>query len=273
VAKSGEHRMLFDLRGRRKRMIQVVYAGLALFMALSLFTVVGPVNLGDLFGGSSSGSSGNPFDSQVQRLERQLRKDPQNQKLLAELTRAGFNAGNAGIQRDASGNPTGITQDAITNFNKSGDAWQRYIKTKPKQPDVPTAQLAAQALLYSAATSSGVDFEPTMKAAAEAQAVYADAKPSLNAYLTLAQFRYFSGDLNGAAQAGRKAVQAAPKSTQPAVRQALTQYRTQGQAIQKQIKAATKFNPNGSGKQALQNPLGNLSGGGTGLSSPGSTAP
>ena len=38
MAKSGEHRMLFDLRGRRKRMIQVVYAGLALFMALSLFT-------------------------------------------------------------------------------------------------------------------------------------------------------------------------------------------------------------------------------------------
>jgi tetratricopeptide (TPR) repeat protein len=259
--------MVFDLRGRRKRVIQVAYAALAIVMALSLFTVVGPVNLGDLFGGSSSSSGSNPFDSQIQRLERQLRKAPKDQKLLAELTRAGFNAGNAAIPRDASGNPTGLTQEAVNDFNKAGDAWQRYLKTKPGKPDTSTAQLAAQALLYSAAASSGIDFEPTVKAAAQAQAIYAAAKPSLNAYITLAQFQYLAGDFAAATQSGSKAVQAAPKSSQPAVKQALAQYKAQGQQIQKQVKAATKFNPNGSGKQALQNPLGNLSGGGSGLSS------
>jgi hypothetical protein len=264
VAKSGEHRMLFDLRGRRKRMIQVVYAGLALFMALSLFTVVGPVNIGDLFGnGTSSTNTSSVFDDQVQRLEHQVKKNPNDPTLLVQLTRTSFNAGNAGIQRDpTSGQLTGIPQSAIVDFNKAGDAWQRYLKTNPSKPDPDAAQLAAQALLYSAATSTAIEFPADIKAAAAAQAVFANAKPSLNAYVTLAQYRYFAGDVAGGEQAGRKAEQAAPKSQQPAVKQAVAQYKAQGAQIQKKIKSSTKFNPNGGGKQALENPLGGLSGGG-----------
>jgi len=272
VAKSGEHRMLFDLRGRRKRMIQVVYAGLALFMALSLFTVVGPVNIGDLFGnGTSSTNTSSVFDDQVQRLEHQVKKNPNDPTLLVQLTRTSFNAGNAGIQRDpTSGQLTGIPQSAIVDFNKAGDAWQRYLKTNPSKPDPDAAQLAAQALLYSAATSTAIEFPPTIKAAAAAQAIFADAKPSLNAYVTLAQYKFFAGDVAGGEQAGRKAEQAAPKSQRPAVKQAVAQYKTQGSQIQKKIKSSTKFNPNGGGKQALENPLGGLSGGGSGA---GATAP
>ena len=44
----GERRMLFDIRGRRKHVVRVVYAILALLMGASLFLVVGPVNLGSL---------------------------------------------------------------------------------------------------------------------------------------------------------------------------------------------------------------------------------
>jgi hypothetical protein len=272
VAKSGEHRMLFDLRGRRKRVIQVAYAGLALVMVLSLFTVVGPVNLGDLFSNSgTSGSSSGVFDDQVQRIERELKKNPNDPTLLAQLTRTSFNAGNAGIQRDPnSGQLISIPQSAIEDFNQAGDAWQRYLKTDPSKPDANAAQLAAQALLYSAATSSGIDFPPKIKAAAAAQAVFADAKPSLNAYLTLAQYRFFAGDVAGGEQAGRKAEQEAPKSQQPAVKQAVAQYKAQGAQIQKKVKSTSKFNPNGGGKQALENPLGGLSGGGSGA---GVTAP
>jgi hypothetical protein len=235
VAKSSEHRMLFDLRGRRKRVIQVAFGGLALLMALSLFTVTGGANLEDLFGGNSgTSSSGSVFDDQVQRLERQLKKNPNDPTLLTQLTRTSFNAGNAGIQRDpTSGQLTSIPQSAIDDFNKAGDAWQRYLKTNPSKPDVNAAQLAAQALLYSAATSTAIDFPPNIKAAAAAQAVFADAKPSLNAYVTLAQYRFFAGDVAGGARAGRKAEQAAPKSPQPAVKQAVAQYKAQGAQIQK----------------------------------------
>jgi hypothetical protein len=272
MAKSGEHRMLFDLRGRRKRVIQVAYAGLALVMALSLFTVVGPVNIGDLFGGSSgTTNTSSVFDDQVQRLERQLKKNPSDPTLLTQLTRTSFNAGNAGIQRDPnSGQLISIPQSAIDDFNKAGDAWQRYLKTNPSKPDANAAQLAAQALLYSAATSTAIDFPPNIKAAAAAQAVFADAKPSLNAYVTLAQYRFFAGDVAGGEQAGRKAEQEAPKSQRPAVKQAVAQYKAQGAQIQKKVKSSSKFNPNGGGKQALENPLGGLSGGGSGA---GATAP
>ena len=273
MAKNGEHRMLFDLRGRRKRMIQFAFGGLAVLMALSLFTVTGGASLGDLFGGSSgtTSSGSSVFDDQVQRLEHQLKKNPNDPTLLTQLTRTSFNAGNAGIQRDpTSGQLIGIPQNAIDDFNKAGDAWQRYLKTNPSKPDADAAQLAAQALLYSAATSTAIEFPPDIKAAAAAQAVFAEAKPSLNAYVTLAQYRYFAGDVSGGDQAGRKAEQAAAKSQRPAVKQAVAQYKVTGAQIQKKVKSSSKFNPNGGGKQALENPLGGLSGGGTGA---GATAP
>ncbi|HEX7293467.1 MAG TPA: hypothetical protein VF259_02880, partial [Solirubrobacterales bacterium] len=58
MAKDGERRMLFDTRGRRRHVIRVVYAVLALLMGASLFLVVGPFNLGEL-GGSGASSSAN----------------------------------------------------------------------------------------------------------------------------------------------------------------------------------------------------------------------
>ena len=56
MAKGDQHRMVFDIRGRRKRVVQVVYAALAVADGASLLTVVGPVSIGDIFGGGASGS-------------------------------------------------------------------------------------------------------------------------------------------------------------------------------------------------------------------------
>ena len=53
MASGGERRMLFDIRGKRKHVVRVVYAILALLMGASLFLVVGPVNLGSLLGSST----------------------------------------------------------------------------------------------------------------------------------------------------------------------------------------------------------------------------
>jgi uncharacterized protein (DUF4415 family) len=269
LAKSSEHKMLFDIRGRRKRVIQVVYATLALLMALSLFTVVGPVSFGDLFGtGSTSSDTSSIFDDQVERLERQLRQNPDDQDALVQLTRASYNAGNAKLERNpGTGQLTSISQEALDDFNKAGDAWQRYLKTNPDPPNPIAAQLAAQALLYAAATSPSLEFSDNIKEAAAAQAVFAAAKPSVNSYLTLAQFRFYSGDVAGAEEAGRKAGQEAPESQRATVKQVVDQYRKQGAQVQKQVEAAQKAQAGG-GQQALQNPLGGLAGGGGGLGAP-----
>jgi hypothetical protein len=265
-----EHRMVFDTRGRRKRVIQVVYAALALIMVLSLFTVVGPVNLGDVFGnGSSSSSSSSIFDDQVDRLERKLRKNPEDQQALASLVRAHYNAASTELERDPSTQQvTGISEDGIAEFGQVGKAWQRYLKTDPKQPSPSAAQFAAQSYFYGAATGSVVEFKDNIQHAADAQAVLAKARPTLNSYVTLARYQAFAGDAAGAKKSGAKAVSLAPKAQRKAVQQVIDQTEKQGAALQKQIAKQSKFNPSGGGKQALQNPLGGLAGGGSGETTP-----
>ena len=92
----GERRMLFDIRGRRKHVVKVVYAILALMMGASLFLVVGPVNLGSLLSNTNeTNPSTEIFDEQIERTEQRLRQDPNNPDILISLTRARINAGRA----------------------------------------------------------------------------------------------------------------------------------------------------------------------------------
>src|SRR5215469_16007310 len=91
-----QQRMVFDIRGRRRNVVKVVYALLAVLMGLSLFLVVGGLNLSELFGtNGSSNEASKRFEEQATRLERKLKKDPENPDLLVSLTRAQVNAGNS----------------------------------------------------------------------------------------------------------------------------------------------------------------------------------
>ena len=97
MASGGERRLVFDTRGKRKHVIRVVYAILAILMGASLFLVVGPVNIGALLGnsGGGGGSASQVLEEQVERIERRLAKSPNDEQLLLTLTRAQINAGNA----------------------------------------------------------------------------------------------------------------------------------------------------------------------------------
>ena len=69
--------MVFDIRGRRKHVVRVVYAILALLMGASLFLVVGPVNLGSLFGASNSVSnSASLFEEQAGGHRKEAEEEP-----------------------------------------------------------------------------------------------------------------------------------------------------------------------------------------------------
>ena len=107
---------------------------------------------------------------------------------------------------------TAIPEDAIDDFNEAGEAWARYLKTDPEKPNPSAAQLASQALLYAAATATAAQFEDNIKAAAAAQAVYAEAEPSASSYLELTRLRYYAGDNAGAEEAARHAEQEAPEA-------------------------------------------------------------
>ena len=93
--KGGERRLLFDTRGRRRHVIRVVYAILAILMGTSLFLVIGPVNIGELLGESSSGgNAADVFDEQAERIEKRLVQNPGDEGQLLALTRARINAAN-----------------------------------------------------------------------------------------------------------------------------------------------------------------------------------
>ena len=262
---NSEHRMVFDLRGRRKRLVQVVYALLAFVMVASLFFVVGPVNFDSLLGNSSGASGSSVLNDQAEQIEKQLAKDPKNEQLLARDVRARYSAGNASLQTDPSTGQTAVTQDAIDQYNLAGDAWKRYLAVAGDNADPNVANLAAKALTNTiTATTPVADIDSNLTAAVKAQQVATKAKPSLGSYATLAQLAYFAGDTATAEQAASRARQEVSKDQATPLQQSLKQFKKGGAAFHKEVQAALKSNK-GSGKQALQNPLGGLSGGGGGL--------
>src|SRR6476646_7454666 len=98
----GERRMLFDIRSKRRHVVKVVYAILALLMGASLFLVVGPVNVGSLIGnsGSTSGSAATIYEERAEGLERKLRKNPDDEVLLLALTRARVGSATGHLEED-----------------------------------------------------------------------------------------------------------------------------------------------------------------------------
>jgi hypothetical protein len=263
--KREERRMLFDTSGRRKRVIQVVYAILALLMGTSLFLVIGPVNVGELIGNSSSSSSAaEVFDEQVQRIEKRLAKDPQNEQLLLTLTRAQINAGNAKAEPVAEGEVPVIPPEAVPNFQAAAESWQRYLKQAGNEPNPAAAQLVASTFFRLAETGSASlsEVEENIARAAEAQQLVADKQPSVGSLSNLAIYQFFNGEF----AAGDKTVkQTAAKATTKAeakgIEAQLAEYRKRAKQFEQSVAAAAK-QERGAGKEALQNPFGGLGGGG-----------
>lgn len=248
--------MLFDIRGRRKHVVRVVYAILAVLMGLSLFLVVGPVNIGELFGGGSSGSSSGALVEQAERAERRLRKSPNDPKVLLSVLHTQLAAGNAQVEIDPE---TGIpkpTQEAKEQYEKMVETWQAYRKVTGKEAS-PSAALLAANTYWILAESSGTfaEAEGNIRSAAAAEEIYARAQPSLNSLSTLAKYAYFSFQFAKAEKAGKEAAtKAHSKEEKHRLKTYLEENKKQAKSFQKRAKAAAK-KEEGRGKEALSNPL------------------
>jgi hypothetical protein len=204
--KSGERRMVFDTGGRRKNVVKVVYAILAVLMGLSLLLVVGPAPLQDIFGVDNSVSSAaDQFEEQSERIERKLKKDPENAELLLTLTRAQINAGNALVEGDPETGEISYTTESREQLLKASETWSKYLKASD-EPNPAGAQVAAQALFSLAQISrTGAEAEANVRAAAQAQEIVAEQRPSLGSLSTLAIYRLYSFDYDGAKKAENEA--------------------------------------------------------------------
>jgi hypothetical protein len=258
----GERRMLFDIRGRRKHVIRVVYAILALLMGASLFLVVGPVNIGALIGNNTSTTNNAAvFDEEAERVEHRLRAHPEDPGILLSLTRARINAGRASSEVEATSGQAVVTAKAHEEFEAANQAWSRYLKQVGKQASPAMAVLVSGSAFTLAQNSRTYPeaFEH-LGEAADAQRVAAEARPSVGYYTTLAAYEYLGGDNAAGAEAGAKAKSlAGTKKEKKAISKQIDSYQKQGKEIQKAKKEAAKAEK-GKGKESLENPLGGLGG-------------
>lgn len=262
MADSGERRMVFDTRGRRKNVIRVVYAVLALLMGASLFVAVGPFNIAELVGGGGAGSASEVLDEQSERIEGRLAKNPADEQLLLALTRTRIAAGNAQIEPGTETSTPVVPAAAHEDFRAALDAWERYLEAAGSEPNPAGAQLVAATFFQLAESGSTTlaEIEENINNATEAQQIVADQQPSVGSLSTLAIYRYFEGSFAAGDEATKQAAALAPaKAEAKGIEKQLDQYRKRAKRFVTQIERFKESQPN-AGKEQLQNPLGGLAG-------------
>jgi hypothetical protein len=252
--------MLFDIRGKRKRVVQVAYAGLALiflvgFVGFSIGTGNAPGGLLDAIGlgsGSSSGSVSGVYDADIATANAKLAKNPNDTKALLKLAENESLKAKTGMTTDPNtGQITSISTDAHTDLGNAADAWAKYLKANKGKPDVTVA--SEMVTTYVALGDAA--------GAATAARIFAKAQPSANTWGQVAAFEYAAGNISGGDSARDKALAQTPKSQRKAAETQLASFRKQGLQIKKQEAQAQKQQsgtPTTPGTNPLQSPFGGV---------------
>ena len=282
MAEEPEQRMLFDLRGRRKRVIQVIYVLLALIMVASLVVIGLP-------GGISPFNSGNNVVGEdaaelsierAENLETKLAADPNNENLQKEIVRARIAAGGNYFERDETTGALTITPQATEQYELAATAWDKYLKQHGDNPDPQLAQVVTGTLYQLAEGSTVAQFESNIAGAAEAQKIVVEGAeemakkgegaPPVAQLTNLADLLYLAQNPDAAKAAGDKALALADKTERKQIKAQLDASEQNGKRVAKQLKAAKKQAKKDGGK-SLQDPAGTLGTGdalGTGAAAP-----
>ena len=253
--------MLFDIRGRRKHVVRVVYAILALLMGASLFLVVGPFNIGNLIGNGSTTSAGKVLQEQAERTEEKLRREPENEVLLASLTRQRLAAANSLTEVNPETGEAIYTTEGRQELQRGVEAWSAYLK-QAEEPKATVATLVSQGYFGLAQNSSTFEeVTENLHGAARAQRIAAESKPTINSLTTLAIYEYYAGDFAAGDKAVKEAEAKAPsKAEAKEIGKQMKEFRERGKALEEQKKEVAKEEKK-RGKERLENPLSGLSGG------------
>ena len=263
-----ERGMLFDLRGRRKRVIQVIYVMLAFVMAASLLVIGLPGGINP-FGSGSSVVSQDTADVAIERaarIEGRLKQDPDNLTLQQELIRERIVAGNALVEVD--GDSQVVGPEAVEQYEQAATAWDRYVKESNGRPDRGVSQLVAGMLFSLAQGATIAQFEANMKAAAEAQAFVAeegkrefrqeDGPAPTGLLVTLAQYQLYSLDFAAAERTRQEALGFADSPEQrEEINRTFKLIEDDAKRVQKAL-ARAKKQARQQGGSSLQEPAGSL---------------
>lgn len=207
--------MLFDLRGRRRRAVQVTYLMLAILMGggLVFFGVGGSVSGGllDAFKGNSGGSANDAVEKRIDQSEERLSEHPRNERALKALVRDNYSL--AVSQQDP--NATTFPESSKDELRKAGTYWKRYLVVAQGNPDPSLASVALRVF------DTGALAQP--KDAARAMTIIAGASNDFQSYLQLVQYASLAGDERTADLAAQKAEDLAPKNLKKEVKQQAAQ--------------------------------------------------
>jgi hypothetical protein len=215
--------MLFDLKGRRRRVVQGTYVLLAVLMGggLILFGIGGGTSGGllDAFKGGGGSSTGNSLvQKRIDAAQKRLAANPQDRGALQELIRDNYQL--ATLSADPN---TGVfTAEGKKDLQNASNAWQRYLSTNPAKPDPTLASYMFQ--VYSQA---GLNQPANAQKAAE---ILAAQQNNSSAYIRVVQYATLAGDKRTADLAAQKALQLAPKGQRGSVRTLIKQAQGVGSA-------------------------------------------
>jgi hypothetical protein len=253
--------VLFDLRGKRKRVVQVAYAALAAiflvgFVGFSIGSGNAPGGLFDAIGLGGSGSSGSltsQYDTQIDKANQQLARNPKDADALSKLALNEYLKAKQGVTQDPTTGQTSVSSDAHTALGSAADAWTKYLRVNKGKPDVTTAAQVVNAFIFLGDASG----------AAQTQKIVATDQPSQNSYGNLAIFEYSALDIPAGDAAAKKAERLAPPSLRKQVTQQLDQIHDQAVKAKKQQAKAQKNAPapTSPGENPLQNPFGGVGSG------------
>jgi len=206
--------VLFDLKGRRRRVVQGTYLLLAILMGggLVLFGIGGDVSGGlvDALQGQS-GSSNSIVEDRIEENEDKVETDPKNAAALKELARDWYQL--ATQESDVTG---AFSDEGKERLAEADAAWEAYVDLDPKNPDASLASLMVNVYAPTALNKPAEG--------AEAAEIVATAQPkNAQAYLQLAQFAAQAGQERKADLAGQKAIELAPNDQRSTVKQLVEQ--------------------------------------------------
>ena len=269
MAEEPERNMLFDLRGRRKRVIQVIYVILAIIMAASLVVIGLPGGVNPFNSGNTSINQ-DAAEANVERandLQQRLQTEPNNENVAKELVRARFSAGQSLYSIDSETGQTAITDDATTQLELAAEAWTRYVKMSDGQPDPEVAQLMAGVFFTLSQGSTVAQFQNNIRDAAKAQQIVADqavkdekngGASASNQLSQLAIYQYYAQDTAAAEKTRQQALASAnSKAEKQQITRTLNATEKDAERVGKLINRAIKQAQKDGGK-SLQNPLGGL---------------
>jgi hypothetical protein len=210
--------MLFDLKGRRRRVVQGTYVLLALLMGggLILFGIGGGTSGGllDAFKGGGGGSNANSgVEKEIARAQRQLARNPRNENALSTIIQDHYR-----LARSSEDPNTGaFTSDGKQHLQSASAVWQRYLAQNPPKPNPTLATYMLQ--VYG---QLGLNQPARAEKAAE---IVAATQNNSSAYVAVVQYATLAGDKRTADLAAQKALDLAPAAERSSVKSLVKQAR------------------------------------------------